>query len=212
MKKLIYLFGAILGLGLIACEQEPDMDKLSGEYVVFTSRDTTASFSSYSTFYVADSILLIDHSETPEYWSGTNATQLIQAFVTQMSAHGFTQVTEKSEATLGLQISYVKSTYYLAGYGSSPWWNSWTGYWYPGYWGGYWGGGWNYPPVFYSYSTGSLLADLVTLEATQGATATLPVVWNAYIGGLLGSSGTLNVSLATTAIQQAFTQSPYLKQ
>jgi hypothetical protein len=66
--------------------------------------------------------------------------------------------------------------------------------------------------VFYSYSTGSLLADLVALESTQGADATLPVVWNAYIGGLLGGSGSLNVNLATTAIKQAFTQSTYLKQ
>jgi hypothetical protein len=198
---------AALGIALAACEQDPDMDKLSGEYVVFTARDSTAAFSSFSTFYVADSILLIDRSETPEYWSGSNATALIQAFVTQMSAAGFTQVTAKDEATLGLQVSYVKSTYYLTAYGTNPWWNS-----YPGYWGGYWGGGWTYPSVFYSYSTGSLLADLVALEATQGADAKLPVVWNAYIGGLLGGSGTLNVNLATQAIHQAFEQSAYLKQ
>jgi hypothetical protein len=38
------------------------------------------------------------------------------------------------------------------------------------------------------------------------------VVWNAYIGGLLGGSGTLNTTLATTAIKQAFAQSSYLKQ
>jgi hypothetical protein len=212
MKKLIFLLCAAMGIGLAACEQDPDMDKLSGDYVVFTARDTTASFSSYSTFYVADSILLIDHSETPEYWSGTTANTLIQAFVTQMSAAGFTQVIDKSEATLGLQLSYVKSTYYLTAYGSNPWWNSYPGYWYPGYWGGYWGGGWSYPNLFYSYSTGSLLADLVALESTQGAEATLPVVWNAYIGGLLGGSGTLNTTLAVTAIKQAFAQSSYLKQ
>jgi uncharacterized lipoprotein NlpE involved in copper resistance len=62
MKKLIFLLCAAMGIGLAACEQDPDMNKLSGDYVVFTARDTTASFSSYSTFYVADSILLIDRS------------------------------------------------------------------------------------------------------------------------------------------------------
>ena len=39
----------------------------------------------------------------------------------------------------------------------------------------------------------------------------LTVVWNAYISGLLGGSGSLNVNRTTTAINQAFTQSPYLK-
>lgn len=34
---------------------------------------------------------------------------------------------------------------------------------------------------------------------------------NAYISGLLGGSGSLNVNRTTTAINQAFTQSPYLK-
>jgi hypothetical protein len=52
----------------------------------------------------------------------------------------------------------------------------------------------------------------VALEAAQGQDAKLPVVWNAYIGGLLGGSGTLNTSRATTAIKQAFAQSAYLKQ
>ena len=33
----------------------------------------------------------------------------------------------------------------------------------------------------------------------------------AYISGLLGGSGSLNVNRTTTAINQAFTQSPYLK-
>lgn len=65
--------------------------------------------------------------------------------------------------------------------------------------------------ITYSYSTGSLLADLVNLGAPEGAKEKLPVVWNAYISGLIGSSGSLNVNRATTAINQAFAQSPYLK-
>jgi hypothetical protein len=55
------------------------------------------------------------------------------------------------------------------------------------------------------------LADLVNLGAPEGAKEKLPVVWNAYISGLIGSSGSLNVNRATTAINQAFAQSPYLK-
>ena len=99
---------------------------------------------------------------------------------------------------------------------SSPyyaWGGYYPGYWYPGYWGGNWGGGWYYPyPITYSYSTGSLLADMINLKnAPEGQKEKLTVVWNAYISGLLGGSGSLNVNRTTTAINQAFTQSPYLK-
>ena len=113
---------------------------------------------------------------------------------------------DKEDADLGLQLSYVASTYYFSGYyNNGPWWNYYPGYWIPGYWGGYWGGGWYYPySITYSYSTGSLLADLVNLGAPEGAKEKLPVVWNAYISGLIGSSGSLNVNRATTAINQAF--------
>ena len=94
-----------------------------------------------------------------------------------------------------------------------PWWGYYPGYLYPGYWGGNWGGGWYYPyPITYSYSTGSLLADMINLKnAPEGQKEKLTVVWNAYISGLLGGSGSLNVNRTTTAINQAFTQSPYLK-
>ena len=98
-------------------------------------------------------------------------------------------------------------------YNDGPWWGYYPGYWYPGYWGGNWGGGWYYPyPITYSYSTGSLLADMINLKnAPEGQKEKLTVVWNAYISGLLGGSGSLNVNRTTTAINQAFTQSPYLK-
>ena len=50
------------------------------------------------------------------------------------------------------------------------------------------------------------------ISATPGGQKEkLTVVWNAYISGLLGGSGSLNVNRTTTAINQAFTQSPYLK-
>ena len=50
-----------------------------------------------------------------------------------------------------------------------------------------------------------------TANCEMGQKEKLTVVWNAYISGLLGGSGSLNVNRTTTAINQAFTQSPYLK-
>lgn len=211
MKKLIPILLAVFAL--VSCEKDPDMDKLDNEYLVFTNHDTSTKFNSFSTYYLPDSILVIGDKKDPEYWKDANAQTIINAYKAKMDAAGYMQVEDKEMANLGLQLSYVSSTYYFTGYyDQRPWWHSYPGYWWPGYWGNHWGGGWYYSyPITYSYSTGSLLADLVNLEAPQGQSAKLPVVWNAYISGLLGSSGSLNVNRTVTAVNQAFAQSPYLK-
>ena len=93
------------------------------------------------------------------------------------------------------------------GGGTSP------GYWSPGYWGPGWGN-WYYPyPVVYSYSVGSLLTELVDLDtpAASKADAKLPVLWTAYMSGLLSGSDKFDTQLAVRAIEQAFVQSPYVK-
>lgn len=210
MKKLIPILLAVFAL--VSCEKDPDMDKLDNEYLVFTSHDTSAKFSNYSTYYVPDSILIIGDKKEPEYWKDENAMTIIKAYVAKMNAAGYTRTQMKDQADLGLQLSYVASTYFFTGYyNNSAWWNYYPGYWYTGYWGN-WGGGWYYPyPITYSYSTGSLLADLINLKAPEGSKEKLPVIWNAYISGLLGNSGSLNVNRTVTAVNQAFTQSPYLK-
>ena len=78
----------------------------------------------------------------------------------------------------------------------------------------YWGnwGYWYYPyPVTYSYSTGSLLTDMINLKAPEGKEAKLPVIWNSYISGLLTSSNKVNMTYTVRGINQAFAQSPYVK-
>ena len=73
-------------------------------------------------------------------------------------------------------------------------------------------GDWYYPyAVTYSYSTGSFLTELLNLEAPQGQTEKLPVLWTAYMSGLLSGSTSVNVNLAVQAVNQAFTQSTYLQ-
>jgi hypothetical protein len=65
--------------------------------------------------------------------------------------------------------------------------------------------------VTYSYSTGSFLGELLNLDAPEGASAKLPVLWTCYMSGFLTDSNTVNTKLAIDAVNQAFAQSPYLK-
>ena len=120
------------------------------------------------------------------------------------------EVTGDPKADLAMQISYIVSTSYFTTYvPSTPyWWGSYPGYWYPGYWGNW--GYWSYPfPVTYSYSTHSLLTEIVDMTAETGDDKPLPVVWNSFIDGSIGNNRE-DADRFSRAISQSFDQSVYL--
>lgn len=208
MKKLIPLLMAVFAL--TACEKNADTGKLDNDFVVYTNYDKSADFQEFDTYYLPDSILIIGEKDKTEYWNDNNAQQILATYVSNMSNRGYTRVFNREEADLGLQVSYIKNTYVYTDYGYPEWWWGYPGYWDVPYWGN-WGGGWYYPyAVNYSYSTGSFLTELLNLEAVQGQNEKLPILWTAYMSGMLSSSTEVNVGLAVKAVNQAFAQSTYL--
>jgi hypothetical protein len=113
-------------------------------------------------------------------------------------------------------VTYVQNTNLVPVNTGSYWWNI-PAYntWWLNYWNG-WNGwnGWNswYSPfqAYYAYQTGSILAQIVDLNGSK-SNSKLNVVWEAYITGLLYNDTSLNLDLATKAINQAFKQTPSLK-
>lgn len=207
-KELLVLLMAPLALA--SCEKEADTDKLDNNFVVYTNYDQSANFSSFNTYYLPDSILIIGDKKEAEYWNDENAQSIISTYATHMASRGYVRTNDKEEADLGLQVSYVKSTYFVTNYGEPQWWWGYPGYWGVPYWGDW--GEWYYPyAVTYSYSTGSFVTELLNLDAPQGQNAQLPILWTAYMSGLLSGTTSVNVSLAIEAVDQAFTQSDYLK-
>ena len=206
MKRTIPIL--LAALAFTACEKEPDTDKLDNQYMVYTDYDKNCDFGQLKTYYVPDSVLYINSGEKKEFWKGSAANTVRDEFIENMNER-FIRVNNIEDADIGLQLSYVASTYTFAGYGNDPWWYSYPYYWTPGYWGGYWGS-WYYPyPIVYSYTTGSIIAEIVNLSVTD--TKKLPVVWSAYISGILNSNGQLHPEKTEEGIEQAFDQSPYLQ-
>lgn len=195
---------AAIGAMLVSCQKDPDTGKLDNHYLVYTNYDSGTDFNSIESFYVIDSILIIDNSEKPTYWNNNNSQKIINAYSDRFEGCGYTRAAASEEADVILQLSYVNNTYYFSSFGPGPWWNS-----YPGYWN--WGGwGWYYPYSFsYSYSTGSIIAELVDTNAPTPQNDKLTVIWNSYICGLLNGNN-LSLSRTMDAINQAFVQSPYL--
>ena len=155
-----------------------------------------------------DSILVIGNSDQTEYWKDADAQEIIGTVAEQMEARNFIRTDDKTAAQVGLQLSYVEQVTYFVGYDYPYWWWYYPYYWAPGYWGDWFG--WHYPyQVYYGYTAGSMLIEMVDLTAEQESRK-LPVIWDSYIGGLLTSSQEINMQRTLNAVDQAFAQSPYL--
>ena len=200
MKKILLIPAFILLA--VACHKEPYIDS-DNEYLVYTSPGKDATFTSFTTFDLADSLLVIGQSAKPEYSQSQNALALIQAVRTNMENAGYIYTPDNPDADLGIQMTYViKTERYVQYYNDPSWWLS--------YWGNY--VGFYYPyPVTYTYSTNALMIDMVDLNTPKTGTEALKVVWSVYIGGPAGSSVASDVEVMKNAIDQAFVQSSYLK-
>lgn len=207
MKKLIPLLLAVFAFA--ACEKDPDMDKLDNDYLVYTNYDKKADFKQFMSYYIPDSVMIISDKAEPEYWKGAAASGIIEAYKADLNSRGFVYTNDKADADLGVQVSYVLSTYYFTAYGQPEWWWGYPGYWGSGYWGNW--GGWYYPySVSYSISSNSFLTEIVNLNAPEGSGQKLPVLWTSYLSGPADYAGNVNQAMVVKAINQSFAQSPYL--
>jgi hypothetical protein len=209
MKKI--LFFSVLALLTAACHKEPSPQDSDNEYLVYTSPGKGVTFTSFRTFDLADSLLVIGQSDKPEYSQSNNALALIQQVRVNMENLGYIYTPDNPDADLGIQMTFViKTERYVKYYNDPYWWLDYPGYWPSGYWGNW--TGFYYPyPVSYTYTTNALITDMVDLTGDQrDGSEPLEVVWTSYIGGPAGYSVQNDVNRLKAAVDQAFVQSPYL--
>ncbi|MGL4291978.1 MAG: DUF4136 domain-containing protein [Bacteroidales bacterium] len=217
MKKTFFALLAILAI-FASCEKDPDLDKVQDQYMVYTQHDKNVSFDTFKSFYIPDSILIVGNSDKKTYLKSEEsnaASKIIDAYVSNMEKRGFKKVDDKTEADLGLQLSFIEETRYLTNWWDYPY------YWEPGYWwNGWYGPNWNwyYPyPITYSFTTGTLLGELIDLKKANSTTkesTTTPkptVVWSSFISGFIYNLNSIDVNQAVSSVNQAFVQSAYLK-
>ena len=209
IKNLRYFAYALLAVAFSACQKEPSTSELNDDYLVYTDYDTSIDFAAFETYFIPDSILVIGSNYEAQYWKDENAQEIIATVIAQMNNAGYTQSFDKEAADLGIQMSYVEEVTYFVGYNNPYWWWYYPYYWAPGYWGNW--VGWHYPySVYYAYTAGSLLVEMLDLQADQESGKKLPVIWDTFIGGLLTSDAELNLQRTVEGVEQAFAQSPYL--
>lgn len=209
VKKIQLLVLAGCALAAAACQKEPSTSGLHQDFMVYTDHDTAADFSAFDSYFLPDSILVIGGSNRSEYWKDADALEIVGRVAGCLDAAGYLRSSAIETANLGIQLSYVRRAVYYVGYDQPCWWWYYPYYWAPDYWGDWLG--WHYPyRVYYGYTAGSLLIEMLNLDADRQTGRKLPVLWDSFIGGLLSSSQENNLRRTLEAVDQAFEQSPYL--
>lgn len=202
MKKYVLPLLAFIIVVVAACRKQPDYDKLSNSFVVQTSKAPDANFSSYKTYFISDTIALRTTNPNDTLWFDADAKQLIDAVKSNMQSLGYTFVSKGSNPDVAIGFSAVKDLNVGVIYG--------------GWWWGYWGCYWYcwYPPYYpysalYSIPTGTLILDYIDLKNAIHDQK-LTVQWTAVMSGGLGNTSN-DLALGIESINQAFVQSPYLR-
>ena len=204
---LVILFVSVL----FSCRKEPDTEDLKLEQVVATDRDLSANFSGYATYFISDTVSIVASASTDSILTGAMALQMVNAVKNNMNAAGYTfKPRAQGLPDLGLRLTVIKDITRTAVCGG--WWDGWYGYYPPWYWGCYYCGGYYYPwCTTYTYTIGTSTLYLFDIK-NQGANHNVRALWGATMFGVFSTTNNqTNADLTTTAINQAFTQSTYLK-
>lgn len=206
---LIIIAGVALISGMPACKKNPDTSQLSAAFVVSTSRAKDVNFTSYSSYFISDTISFISNAGGNDtIITGAAAAAIIAEIKSQMNARGYTFVARNQNPDLGLRALAIKNVNAGVVYPPGWWWG------YPGYPGGcYWGCYPPYyplPPTVYAYAVGDFITETFDLKNAE-SNNNLQAIWYMQLSGVLSSTDATNVDRTVDGIKQAFVQSPYIK-
>ena len=194
----------------------PDKLDFVEEYdMAGTLYDEEADFSSYATFHVLDTVMhLTEDGEDDPNLTREHDEFILETLRQNMLDNGYTEVASPDSLNVPdlMVLTQVMSqdfyTYYSYWYDYWGYYPGW-GMWYPG-WGGWYPGYPWYPGYVSSYSTGSLIIEMMDTEVPVDLTERPGMVWAGIVNGLLtGNTSNIRARL-DKQINQLFEQSPYL--
>jgi Domain of unknown function (DUF4136) len=166
---------------------------------VTTLRDTLTNFGTARTFVIADTVIHVPVED--DDISHADDDLLIARVRANMIEAGFVEIPDSPTALPHFYVNVAITT------------QQWVvidwigGCYYP--WYGCWG--WYYPtfPYVYTYETGTVLAIILDRLRADDAQRRMPVAWVGAVNGVIDVGG--EVDRALEGIDQAFAQSPYLR-
>jgi hypothetical protein len=202
LRLLVIASGVLIGQG---CRKDPLNHLSSAESRIFiTQHDTAISFSSYKTFSVSDSVLLLVNDQNAGSELDSADSLFISNFTTSMQTAGFTLVPKNDSPDLAVNLTHLSENYigvtYFSDYGN---------YWDPYYWG-YGGYGYDFPYYYSAYQVNedAMAFDMFDLKNAADNGNKLVDVWSALIKG----QDIFSPANIPAEVDTLFAQSSYLKQ
>jgi hypothetical protein len=177
MRQLAILLCCLVCL--LACTEEP-LSNLNTEdsRVYLSNYDKKANFASYKTYYLPDTVFVIDGSNIRASTS-TNSQKFLTYIAENLKATAFVPTSKHAKPDLGIQISRVSNT--KIGKDGNP------NIFFNKYWGypNFADGGYVYPGIYqdYDHADTAWNIELIDLKNAQ-ANGQIKVLWNAQIWGL----------------------------
>lgn len=205
MKQMKWIAPAMALFFLASCQKDVVKQLTPEESQIYiTSYDSSAQFTSYKTFSIADSVgILKDGKASKELTPNDQA--YLNAVKQSMQAEGYELVSREDQPDLAINVMRIYNTH--TGYFSyNDYWDYYGSYWDPYYWG-YPGYGYYVPYAYgtYQVTEGMISVDMFDLKNAKQDNQ-LNLIWN----GLIRGNGIFNSDNATTAVNALFSQSPYL--
>ncbi len=207
MKKKMLWCIPILCLIISSCTKDPLNNMTEAESRIYiTNYDTTANFTNYKTFKIADSVAVIANGRFQKKERTSFDAQFISAVSAALAQRGYTQVANNKPADLGVTVSiiYNTSTGVIAYTNYGGYYNS---FWDP-YYFGYPGYGYYFPTYYgtYQINENALTIDMFDLKNGQQNNQ-LRNVWS----GILRGEGIYRTENINSQVNALLTQSAYLK-
>jgi hypothetical protein len=203
---IILVFGSILLFA--GCRHEPEAIDLFDDMVVATNYDPEADFSSYATYAIpTDTIGLVSETSSDTIIVASESSfpgPVLEAINQNLQSRGYARVARNENPNLGINVLVVNdfNVFQQVVY---------PDFYYPGnfYYGYYGYNSWYYYPYVntYAYNTGVLIIEIVDLK-NRTPDNRVRVVWDAYLGDVYSTVDLIEQTVR--AINQSFTQSPYL--
>ena len=208
MKRMRLLLTGLLGASAFftACTKDP-LNQLTPEEsrIYITSFDSSAVFTSYKTYSIADSVTVIDNGVAKKTTTAADLAY-IAAVDRNMQQRGYIKVDRNQDPDIAINVSRIYNTQTgLIDY--TDYWDYYGGYWDPGYWG-YPGYDYYVPYAYgvYQVTEGLMSIDMFDLKNAAAHGDKLNLLWN----GLVRGEGIFNANVADSAVQALFNQSTYL--
>lgn len=232
MKKWLFNLSMVFAipLGILVLDGCYPNDSITIEEtdIILTGKYDSVDFSTLSTYYIPDTVFPV-REDTTDKSPVPNSSLIISDIVSNMNSYGWTRVNydgpDTPEPDVIIYVAALSVTTVSVGtwYPYYPYWGwGWykkapreldgTDYWYGGY-PGYYppGWGWGGVPYYSSYTTGTILMEMSNPNDYRivDNDTVVPMYWAGAVSGVLSSGS--NTTRINNGIDQAFTQSPYLK-